>query len=75
MSAKKTSPGKRKDVSLDQLYFDPENPRLPGGKRTDDEQRVLQWMLQNGDLPELMASIASTGYSDAARRTQALARS
>lgn len=53
------------DVSLDQLYFDPKNPRLPGDKRTVDEQRVLQWMLQNGDLPELMASIANTGYSDA----------
>lgn len=65
MNAKKTSPGKRMDVSLDTLYFDPENPRLPGGKRTVDEQRVLQWMLQNGDLPELMASIANTGYSDA----------
>lgn len=65
MKAKETSTGQRQNVPLDKLYFDPENPRLPGGKRTVDVQAVLQWMLQNGDLPELMASIASTGYSDA----------
>lgn len=65
MKAKETSTGNRQNVPLDKLYFDPENPRLPGGKRTVDEQAVLLWMLQNGDLPELMDSIASTGYSDA----------
>ena len=65
MSQKKSSKGIQQTIALEKLYFDPKNPRLPGGKRTADEQIVLQWMLQNGDLPELMRSIASNGYSDA----------
>ena len=48
MNAKKTSPGKRMDVSLDTLYFDPANPRLPRGKRTVYDQLAQQCRLRSG---------------------------
>ncbi len=65
MNTEKTAAGQRRDVPLDRLCFDPDMPRLPAGKRTGDEQRILQWMLINGDLPQLMLSIASSGYDEA----------
>lgn len=52
-------------VPLADLYFDPENPRLPGNRRNSDENAIIQWMLKEADLLDLMRSIATTGYSDA----------
>ncbi|MDR3361272.1 MAG: hypothetical protein LBO64_00215 [Desulfovibrio sp.] len=51
-------------IPLHQLSFDPENPRLPVRKR-DEGEEVLEWMLRNGNILELMLSIAVSGYSDA----------
>lgn len=51
-------------ISLADLMFDPENPRLPKefrGKR--DEAAVIAHMLRDESLIELMKSIGQTGYS------------
>ncbi|MFP7442934.1 ParB N-terminal domain-containing protein [Bacillus infantis] len=56
----------KKFVNLDQLYFDPENPRLPKalyGSR--DELKVIDYMVRFGNILELMDSIAQIGYSEA----------
>lgn len=51
-------------ISLDELLFDPDNPRLPKefrGKR--DEEAIITHMLRDESLIELMKSIGQTGYS------------
>lgn len=55
----------QKRIPVDNLYFDPHNPRLPESVRTDGEKSVLRWMLSHGELLELMDSIVATGYSEA----------
>lgn len=52
-------------IPVDQLFFDPDNPRLPSNNRSDDEKTIIKWMLKNGDILELMSSIATTGFSNA----------
>lgn len=53
-------------IKIDNLKFDKDNPRLPqkliGNEREAD---VIDYMLRNGNILELMKSIAETGYSDA----------
>lgn len=53
-------------ISLDKLYFDPQNPRLPksllGSK---DELKVIDHLSRYGNILELMESIAQIGYSEA----------
>jgi hypothetical protein len=49
-------------VPVEQLRFDPHNPRLPSMIDGTDERRVLEWMLAEGNIPELMASIGTSGY-------------
>jgi hypothetical protein len=49
-------------VDVEHLHFDPENPRLPSNLDGSDEKEVLGWMLAEGNIPELMASIGSAGY-------------
>jgi hypothetical protein len=49
-------------VELKSLRFDPKNPRLPPNLDGTKEREVLGWMLAEGNIPELMASIGSAGY-------------
>lgn len=54
-------------LKVDQLSFDPENPRLPqtlrDKKDTDDyENLVIDWMLQFENVTELMGSIGERGF-------------
>lgn len=49
-------------IPVDQLHFDPLNPRLPKSVDGSDDQAVLEWMLQDAGLVELMGSIAVKGY-------------
>lgn len=53
-------------IKIDNLKFDKDNPRLPQ-KLIGNEQEadVIDYMLRNGNILELMKSIAETGYSDA----------
>lgn len=50
---------------IDQLHFDPQNPRLTEEVRSAGEEAIIEWMLKDGNIIELMASISATGYSDA----------
>ena len=53
-------------IKIEQLKFDKLNPRLP--KRLlgiSDEKVIIDYMLKNGNILELMRSIAEMGYSEA----------
>ena len=56
----------KEKINIDKLKFDKNNPRLPqkliGNEKEAD---VIDYMLRNGNILELMKSIAETGYSDA----------
>jgi len=54
-----------KTIPLDQLWLDPDNPRLPLSQRKKEEKAVIDYMLRDEGLLELMASIGETGYSSA----------
>ena len=49
-------------VDVKELRFDPKNPRLPSNIDGTDERQVFTWMLAEGNIPELMASIGAAGY-------------
>ncbi|WP_316771353.1 ParB/RepB/Spo0J family partition protein [Pedobacter frigiditerrae] len=49
-------------IATSDLHFDPENPRLPRTVKGDDEEAVINWMLENENVTELMASIAEKGF-------------
>lgn len=55
-------PHRFEQVTVDQLRFDPENPRLPPNVNGEDELAVVEWMLSDAGLLELMGSIAHQGY-------------
>jgi hypothetical protein len=55
--------GKRIEyVPLEQLRFDPDNPRLPGSVDGSQPSQVLAWMLKDATLVELMNAIGQVGY-------------
>ena len=49
-------------VSIDQLHFDAQNPRLPSTIDRNDESVVLDWMLKDATIIELMGAIGEHGY-------------
>jgi hypothetical protein len=49
-------------VPIENLRFDPDNPRLPSSVDGHKESEVLKWMLESATLPELMAAIGEQGY-------------
>jgi hypothetical protein len=51
-------------VSIDQLKFDQNNPRLPTTVDASDDNAVLEYMLDDGNIIELMGSIGVQGYSE-----------
>ncbi len=58
--------GEKKNIDINQLIFDPENPRLPRQLQgVRDEKRIIDYMVASGNIVELMYSIAELGYSDA----------
>ncbi len=56
---------KREMIAIDELFFDSQNPRLPDSMEKSNEAAVLLWMLRNGEILDLMASIATSGFSSA----------
>lgn len=48
--------------AVDNLLFDPENPRFPSTLNTEDELEVMDWMLKDATIVELMGSIGEKGY-------------
>lgn len=49
-------------IPLNQLHFDPLNPRLPGSLHQADDEKVLEYLLLECNLVELMQSIGEKGY-------------
>ena len=49
-------------IPVDQLHFDPENPRLPISLRAAPENEVFSFLLRECNLIELMLSIGSQGF-------------
>lgn len=53
-------------VNIEKLHFDQLNPRLPKRLQgVSDEAMIIDYMLKNGNILELMKSIAEMGYSEA----------
>lgn len=50
------------NLPVEEMRFDPRNPRRPHTVDGRDEQAVLEWMLNDESLLELMGSIAAQGY-------------
>lgn len=50
---------------VDDLLFDAQNPRLPNAIDGSNESEVINWMLENENVIELMASIAEKGFFEA----------
>ncbi len=50
------------DILIDNLRFDPFNPRLPRIYQQLDDREIIEWMLQDGSLIDLFSSIANNGY-------------
>lgn len=51
-----------RSIPVDELYFDPANPRIPRGVDATDDTQVLGWLLDDAGLVELMGSIAANGF-------------
>ena len=51
-----------KEIPLNQLLYDPENPRLPTALRGAERDEVVDWMLRTENIVELMGSIGQVGY-------------
>lgn len=55
-----------KNIPLEKLIFDVENPRLPRRLQgEDDESIIIDYMIKYGNMIELMKSITETGYFEA----------
>lgn len=51
-----------KEIEIDKLEFDKNNPRLPKKLYGASEADVIHWMLLDASLLDLIASIASNGF-------------
>ena len=47
---------------IEDLEFDPLNPRLPSSLDKNDEVAVIRWMLRDAAIIQLMESIGERGY-------------
>jgi len=47
---------------VEELIFDPENPRLPKTKRSDSEKEIIEYMIQKENVLDLVGSISEQGY-------------
>lgn len=50
------------DLPIDELIFDPENPRLPESIDSSNEADVIDWMIRKTSLLDLVSSISENGY-------------
>ena len=58
--------GIKETISISNLKFDPENPRVPIELLgVTDETKILEYMIKSGNVTELMCSMAELGYTDA----------
>lgn len=47
---------------IEELLFDPHNPRLPSSKANASPTDILRYMLEEGNVTDLMLSISEQGY-------------
>jgi hypothetical protein len=57
-----TNEEKYQEISINQLRFDPDNPRLPKNVNGKNDAEIIKRMLEKANLIELMLSIAEQGY-------------
>lgn len=58
--------GEKKEISVCDLVFDAENPRIPKKLQGEkNEDKIIEYMIKFGNVTDLMYSIVETGYSDA----------
>ena len=48
-------------IPLNELKFDPKNPRLPNGENLSEDE-IIKFMLRDASIIELMGSIGENGY-------------
>lgn len=51
-----------KYIGVEDLRFDPENPRLPAKLAHAEESEIIEFFIRQCNLPELMMSIAEKGF-------------
>jgi hypothetical protein len=51
-----------RSIAVQDLHFDPDNPRIPTDIDGSDDTQVTEWMLKDAGLVELMGSIAAKGF-------------
>ncbi len=49
-------------IDVNNLVFDPQNPRLPSSVNSNNEQDVISWMIVEASVVELLDSIAQQGF-------------
>ncbi len=62
MNGATAHPAQLTTYTVDELHFDPLNPRIPEAVDGTSEEQVLRWMLSDATLLDLMGSIAEHGY-------------
>src|SRR5690242_6015702 len=56
-------PSEIKFLQIENLFYDPKNPRLPTSLvKGDNEKDVINWMLSDAAILELMGSIGEKGF-------------
>lgn len=50
------------EISLDNLVYDINNPRIPQSIKQEDLDRVLEWMINKENVIDLMYSIGENGF-------------
>ena len=56
-------PSKIDFLNIEDLIYDPKNPRLPSSLvKGDNEKDVINWMLSDAAILELMGSIGEKGF-------------
>lgn len=50
------------EISIDNLVYDVDNPRIPKSVKQEDRDRVLEWMINRENVIDLMYSIGEKGF-------------
>lgn len=53
---------KNNQKNVDDLLFDPQNPRLPPSVNSENDSEVITWLLREASIMELMGAIGQNGY-------------
>ena len=64
MAKKRNRKHPQRDISIDRLYLDTENPRFPENIQGKNEDRLLNSLYRGFNLDELAESMCQNGYFD-----------